>query len=152
VDIVVLNCSVLCDSQLPLSPWWEAQRHAGRHGAREAAESFMSGSAVSRTREWHWACLEHLTPQTPPPVTYFFQQDHTHSKTTPPQTATPHEPTGTFLFKLPHFPCAWSPMHLRTAPCDYVLWPHWMGLSTFAANSHPALFLVTVTKGPTTTT
>ena len=33
----------------PLSPWWEAWQHAGRHGARERAESSMSCSKQEET-------------------------------------------------------------------------------------------------------
>lgn len=49
------------------------------------------GSACSRRR--HWAWLKHMKQQSPPPVTCFFQQDHTHSnEVTSPNSATPYEP------------------------------------------------------------
>jgi hypothetical protein len=35
----------------PLSSWWEAWQHAGRHGAGEVAESFISRFTGSRKRE-----------------------------------------------------------------------------------------------------
>ena len=35
----------------PLSAWWEARKHAGRHGAGEVPESSTSGSAGSRKRQ-----------------------------------------------------------------------------------------------------
>jgi hypothetical protein len=55
----------------PLSSWWEAQQHAGRHGAvREGAENSVSRSAGSRKR------LRHI-----------LLQSHTYSnKATPPNS------------------------------------------------------------------
>jgi hypothetical protein len=48
-----------------------------RNGAGEVVGSSTSGPSGSRKRERHWAWLEHLKPQNPPPVTHFLQQGDT---------------------------------------------------------------------------
>lgn len=47
----------------PLSSWWEAWQHAGRHSAGEVAQSSPSGLSGSRQWEWHLAWLKILKPQ-----------------------------------------------------------------------------------------
>jgi hypothetical protein len=50
----------------------------------------------------HSAWLEHLRPQSPPPVTHFLQQSHTYIvKATPPISATPYGLLGPFSLKPP---------------------------------------------------
>ena len=68
------------------------RKHGGRHdkhGMREGAESFTSGSTGSRKRETknHWSWLRLLKLQGPLPVTYFLQQSHTYSTPNPCQVA-----------------------------------------------------------------
>jgi hypothetical protein len=60
----------------PLSSWWEAWWHVGRHGAVEKAERFASEGCRKRDT------APGLNIETPklPPVTYFLlQQGHTSS-------------------------------------------------------------------------
>lgn len=48
----------------PLWLWW----HTGRLGAEEGVENLTSGSAGSRKTQRHWAWLELLKVQIPPPA------------------------------------------------------------------------------------
>jgi hypothetical protein len=41
---------------------------------RRVPQSFWQAAG----RERHWACVEHLKPQSPPLVTHFLQQGHTY--------------------------------------------------------------------------
>ena len=98
------------------SSFQKVWRHAGRHGARDVAERFTSGSvgSMKRERKRHWAWLEHLKPQSSPLVTHFLQQEHSYSnKATPPNPSQvvplPNDQAfkymsqrGSFPFKPPH--------------------------------------------------
>lgn len=63
----------------PLSSWQEEWWHTDRHCAGQVAESSTAGSAGSRNRVAHWACLELLKLQSPPLVTHFLQKGQTYS-------------------------------------------------------------------------
>jgi hypothetical protein len=63
--------------------------HTGRYGPGETAESYNL-IYRPRGREGGWAWQGLLKPQSPSPMSLFFQQDHTYSnKNTPPNPSIP---------------------------------------------------------------
>lgn len=74
----------------------------------------------------HWAWLEYMKPQSPPPMTDFLQQCYTHSnKATPSKNAIPCEPMGLFSLQLPVC-LTWSLLAFIPLPshCPCCLWSH----------------------------